>query len=69
MEITKDTIIGDLLAFQPELQEPLMECGMHCFSCPAALMETLEEASEVHGIEVEEVLEAIHDYQEEHSQN
>lgn len=68
MEITKDTRIGELLAQQPELAEVLALCGMHCFSCPAAMAETLEEASAVHGIEVGEVLEAIADYREEHGQ-
>ena len=36
-----------------------MEAGMHCISCPASAMETLEEACEVHGIDVDEIIEAL----------
>ena len=32
---------------------------MHCLSCPAALVETLEEACEVHGIDVDELVEIL----------
>ena len=34
----------------------LLDAGMHCLGCPASQAETLEEACEVHGIEVEELL-------------
>lgn len=30
--------------------------GMHCFTCPFSLMETLEQAAMVHGVEVELML-------------
>ena len=30
--------------------------GMHCVHCPMSQMETLEEACEVHGIDVEELV-------------
>ena len=55
----KDTIIGDILEQSPEKSDILLEVGMHCLSCPAALGETLEEACEVHGIDVNEVLEML----------
>ena len=59
MEINKDTLIGDLLQMAPEKAEILLEAGMHCLSCPASQMETIEEACEVHGIDVNEILEKI----------
>jgi hydroxylamine reductase len=55
----KDTRIGEILEQAPEKAEILMEIGMHCLGCPASQMETLEEACEVHGIDVNEVLEKI----------
>ena len=55
-EITKDTVIGDLLRINPESASTLMEAGMHCLGCPASQMETLEEACGVHGIDVETLL-------------
>ena len=59
MEINKDTLIGDLLEIAPEKADILLEAGMHCLSCPASQMETIAEACEVHGIDVDEILEKI----------
>ena len=59
MKFNKDTKIGEILQVAPEKAEILMECGMNCIGCPASQMETLEEACEVHGIDVNEVLEKL----------
>ena len=56
MEFNKNTKIGEILEKAPEKAEVLLEIGMHCLGCPASQMETLEEACEVHGIDVEEVI-------------
>ena len=56
MEINKDTRIGEILEKAPEKAEILLEVGMHCIGCPASQMETLEEACQVHGIDVEDVV-------------
>ena len=57
--INKDTKIGELLQEAPEKADLLLEAGMHCLGCPASQAETLEEACEVHGIDVEELLEKL----------
>lgn len=54
--IDKTTKIGDLLQSNPEKAQILLDAGMHCLGCPAAQMETLEEACAVHGIDVEELV-------------
>lgn len=59
MQINKDMKIGEILEVAPEKAEILMEAGMHCLGCPASQAETLEEACEVHGIDVEELLSKI----------
>ena len=59
MTIDKDITIGELLEKAPEKAEILMNAGMHCLGCPASQGETLEEACEVHGIDVEEVLKEL----------
>lgn len=59
MEFNKDTKIGELLQAAPEKAEILMQAGMHCLGCPASQAETLEEACEVHGIDVNELLNEI----------
>lgn len=59
MKFDKDITIGELLEKAPEKAEVLMEAGMHCLGCPSAQAETLEEACEVHGIDVNELLEKL----------
>ena len=59
MEITKDMRIGELLEIAPDKIGILLSIGMHCIGCPASQMETLEEACDVHGIDVKEVLEKL----------
>ena len=59
MEFNKDTTIGEIIAKAPEKAEILLEIGMHCLGCPASQMETLEEACEVHGIDVEELIKKL----------
>jgi len=54
--IEKNMTIGDILEKYPEKADILLESGMHCLGCPAAQMETLEEACAVHGIDAEELV-------------
>jgi len=56
MEIKKDITIGELLEKAPEKAEVLLNAGMHCLGCPASREETIEEACEVHGIDVEDII-------------
>lgn len=59
MKIEKTTKIGDLLENAPEKAEILLDAGMHCLGCPASQAETLEEACDVHGIDVDELVEKL----------
>ena len=63
MEITKETLIGEMLEHDMGIAYVLMQCGMHCVGCPSSIGESLEEACGVHGMDVDAVLEAIHEYQ------
>lgn len=56
MKIEKTTKIGELLEIAPEKAEILLNAGMHCLGCPASQEETIEEACDVHGIDVEEII-------------
>lgn len=57
--ITKETQLGDLLRNFPETAEILAGMGMHCPTCPSAQHETLEQACEVHGMDVEDLIEDL----------
>ena len=65
MKIKKEMQIGDILEKAPEKAEILLEAGMHCLGCPASQMETLEEACQVHGIDVEETVEKLNENKQE----
>lgn len=59
MKINKDTKIGEIIENAPEKAEVLLEAGMHCLGCPASQAETLEEACQMHGINVDELVEKL----------
>jgi len=59
MQITKDTIIGDILDQDQTIAPYFLEMGMHCLGCPASRGETLEEACGVHGVDADALLEKI----------
>ena len=62
--ITKDMVIGDLLAIDENFAAILMASGMHCVGCPSSQGETLEEAAVVHGLNVNELLGRLNEYME-----
>jgi hybrid cluster-associated redox disulfide protein len=57
--VTKDSLIGDILDYDGTTAECFLEAGMHCLGCPAARGESIEQACEVHGIDVNELIEAL----------
>ena len=59
IEITKDTIIGDILDVAPQTAPIFLSIGMHCLGCPASRGETIAEACEVHGVDCDELLEKL----------
>ena len=69
MEITRETVIGDIVDFDPETAEVFMDCGMHCIDCPVSRMESIEEACEVHGVDPDELIEKLKDYFEHKNDN
>ena len=62
MEITKQTTMGDMLAYDSGIAYILMQSGMHCVGCPASVGESLEEACTVHGLDADQVLQSITGY-------
>ena len=59
MNITKDTIIADILEAKPDAAPLFADVGMHCLGCPAARGETLAEACAVHNVNSDELLDKI----------
>ena len=52
----KDMTINQILEINPDKIDTLLATGMHCIGCWAAQDETIEEACQVHGIDVEELI-------------
>ena len=62
MQVTKDMTIGELLMMDRSAGAILMQNGMHCVGCPSAAGGTLEEASMVHGMDIDKLLSDINAY-------
>ncbi|MBE5826815.1 MAG: DUF1858 domain-containing protein [Butyrivibrio sp.] len=65
--IDPSMLVGDIITKHPLAAQFLMECGMGCIHCPASQMESLAEACAVHGIDGEEITDALNDYLMEHN--
>lgn len=61
-EITKDTIIGDILDVCPDAAPLFLEIGMHCLGCPASRGETVEQACMVHGTNADELVSKLNKF-------
>lgn len=59
MNINKDMTIGQVIREFPKSVDILMSFGMGCVGCPSAQAETIGEAAQVHGLNVEELINAL----------
>ena len=55
--VNKDTLIGEIVVQYPEAAEILLSIG--CLGCPASRMESLQDACAVHGVDAQQVIDAI----------
>ena len=62
MEITRDTIIGEIVNSCPEAMPVFQAIGMHCMGCAMASGETVELACAAHGVDPDEFLEYLGQY-------
>lgn len=61
-QITKDSIIGDILNTEPETASFFVDMGMSCLGCPSARGETVEQACAVHGVDADALVASINAY-------
>lgn len=64
IKVTKEMSIGQVLRLNRMTAPIFMQYGMHCLTCPHATAESLEEASAVHGVNVDELVDALNDFLE-----
>lgn len=55
-EVTKDTIISDIMMNAPEAAPLFQEIGMHCMGCALATGESVEQACLAHGVNADEFM-------------
>lgn len=61
MELTKDTLLIDAFRMgdAEKMAEVLYGFGMHCLGCALSRNETIGQAAEAHGVDADEMLEAL----------
>lgn len=59
MEITKDLTISQVLEMKPEAAQVLTKNGMHCLGCFIASGETVQQAAEAHGINLDTLMDEL----------
>ena len=64
MKVTKESIIGDILDFDPGTAEFFFEIGMHCLGCPHSRGESVEDACAAHGTDADALIAKINAYLE-----
>lgn len=57
--ITKDMTIGEVVKMKENAPQVLMSFGMGCIGCPSAQAETIEDAAKVHGLNLQDLLDAL----------
>ena len=62
--ITKDMNIQDILKVDENLAGILIASGMQCLGCAMSHFENLEQACAVHGIDCDELCNALNEYLE-----
>ena len=56
MDLSRESMISEILEDFPEAMPKFQELGMHCLGCALATDESLEQACAAHGIDPDEFL-------------
>lgn len=64
-KITKDMTLDEVLEIDSRLIAVMLGFGLHCFGCPVSSFETLEEAAQVHGLELDLFIDELNNMLEE----
>lgn len=59
--ITKDMVIGEVINRHPELVRTFFANGMMCIGCPASQGESIDEAAAVHGLDADQLVNALNE--------
>lgn len=62
MEITRETMLSEILENCSEAMPAFQAIGMHCMGCALASGENLEQACAAHGVDPDEFIEGLKNY-------
>lgn len=62
MNITKQSIIGDILDHDQSTAQYFLEIGMHCLGCPSSRNESIEQACAVHGTDADALVQKLNNH-------
>jgi hybrid cluster-associated redox disulfide protein len=57
--INKNYTISQVLNKYPETKKVFESQGMHCLGCPTATKESIEQAAEVHGLDLDNLIDEL----------
>ncbi len=60
--ITKAMSINDVLTIDRTAASVFLKYGMHCFGCPFAMGENIEQAAATHGVDADALVKDINEY-------
>ena len=66
-QVTKDTIVYDVMINAPQTQPLFQRIGMHCLGCAYATGESIEAACQVHGVDPDAFVEEVNAFIAENS--
>ena len=61
-EITKDTIIAEIVTHAPETMPMFQAIGMHCMGCAMASGENVEQACAAHGVDADKFIKGLNEF-------
>lgn len=61
-QVTKETIVYDIMVNAPVTQPLFERIGMHCLGCAYATGESIEAACAAHGVEVDPFVKEVNDF-------
>ncbi len=61
MKVTKESKIKEVIEKNPETISVFQKYGMSCVGCSVAAVETIEEASQVHGIDLDSLIKDLNE--------
>ncbi len=65
-EVTKDTVISEIMMNAPDCVPLCQDIGMHCMGCALATGENVEEACNAHGVDVDAFLSKLNAFIAQH---